>query len=194
MGLRLGEALNLQVGDIDSERMKIHIRQGKGKKDRYVILPEATLHAMRAYWKTHRHPNRLFPRGRTHEERHKAKQTMDRGGLQKSFKVIVDDVGIKKSITIHTLRHCYGTIMTDAGVSLRSIQQEMGHECPKTTALYTQLSTYNQCDTDRRVNSVLSRLRIIWGEYPCYRTFSRSMKHDFCNAMVTPLHHIREAL
>lgn len=164
MGLRLGEALSLQVGDIDSERMKVHIRMGKGKKDRYVTLPAIALQAMRDYWKCHRHPTFIFPRGRTPEEQHKATQVMDRGGLQKSFKAIVEDVGIRKAITLHSLRHCYGTIMTDAGIGLRAIQKEMGHECPKTTALYTQLSTYHQHDTGRRINGVMSRLRVVWGQ------------------------------
>ena len=164
MGLRLGEALALRVGDIDSERMKVHIRQAKGNKDRYVILPQMTLDALRRYWATHRHKDLIFPHGKHPEAQHGAQKTMDRGGLQKSFKVIVNDVGIRKNITIHTLRHCYGTLLTDAGVSLRSIQHEMGHECPKTTALYTQLSTHTQHDTDRRINGMLSRLRVVWGE------------------------------
>lgn len=163
MGLRLGEALSLTVADIDSERMKIHIRQAKGKKDRYVTLPHMALAAMRQYWSTHRHPTWIFPRGRTSQERHSATAIMDRGGLQKSFKAIVNDVGIKKDITIHTLRHCYGTLLTDMGVSLRAIQHEMGHECPKTTALYTQLSSYTQKDTDKRINGLLARLRVQWG-------------------------------
>ena len=167
MGLRLGEALNIGVGDIDSERMKVHVRLGKGKKDRFVTLSEPALLAMRAYWKTHRHPTLIFPRGRTAEERHRADNVMDRGGLQKSFKAIVDDVGIKKAITLHTLRHSYGMLMTDAGVSLRAIQEEMGHECPKTTALYTQFSTYHQQDTARRLNGVIARLRITWGDELC---------------------------
>ncbi|MCU7850561.1 MAG: site-specific integrase [Candidatus Thiodiazotropha sp. (ex Lucinoma kastoroae)] len=164
MGLRLGEALSLTVSDIDSERMKVHIRQGKGKKDRYVILPQRTLDALRHYWATHRHPKLLFPRGRTPEERQRADTFMDRGGLQRSFKAIVQDVGIHKEITLHTLRHCYGMLLTDAGVSLRSIQQEMGHECPKTTAIYTQLSSYTQNDTDRRINGLMGRLRLVWGD------------------------------
>jgi integrase/recombinase XerD len=163
MGLRLGEALALTVGDIDSERMKVHIRQAKGKKDRYVTLPQLTLQALRCYWATHRHPTLLFPRGRTTEERQQADAFMDRGGLQKSFKAIVKDVGIHKDITVHSLRHCYGTLLTDAGVSLRSIQHQMGHECPKTTALYTQLSTYTQNDTDKRINGLMARLRVLWG-------------------------------
>jgi site-specific recombinase XerD len=89
---------------------------------------------------------------------------MDRGGTQKSFKAIVQDVGIHKEITIHTLRHCYGTLLTDAGVGLRAIQEQMGHECPKTTALYTQLSSYTQQDTDRRINGLMAKLRVQWGE------------------------------
>lgn len=77
---------------------------------------------------------------------------------------IDNDVGIKKAITLHTLRHCYGTLLTDMGVSLRAIQEQMGHECPRTTALYTQLSSYHQTDTDQRINSLLARLRVNWGE------------------------------
>src|SRR5690606_1997214 len=152
MGLRLGEALNIRVSDIDSERTTLHVRQGKGKKDRFVILPRVALEALRAYWVSHRNPKWLFPRGRDDSERRQAKQPMERGGLQRSFKQIVADVGIRKEVTPHTLRHCYGTLLTDAGVGLRSIQEQMGHECPKTTALYTQLSSYAQNDTDRRIN------------------------------------------
>lgn len=164
MGLRLGETLNIRVADIDSERNLLHVRQAKGKKDRFVFLPRVTVAALRAHWVTHRNPTLLFPRGRTPEEQHKAREPMDRGGTQKSFKAIVTDVGIRKAITIHTLRHCYGTLLTNAGVSLRAIQEQMGHECPKTTALYTQLSTYAQSDTDRRVNGLLAKLRVVWGQ------------------------------
>lgn len=71
---------------------------------------------------------------------------------------------MNKDITIHTLRHCYGTLLTEAGVGLRSIQTEMGHECPKTTALYTQLSTRTECDTDKRINSLMNKLRVLWGD------------------------------
>jgi integrase len=164
MGLRLGEALSLRVSDIDSERMQVHIRQAKGKKDRYVTLPQLTLETLRRYWASHRNPSLLFPRGRSADERHQAETCMDRGGLQKSFKAIVKDVGIHKEITLHSLRHCYGMLLTDAGVGLRSIQQQMGHECPKTTALYTQLSSYTQHDTDRRINALMGRLRLVWGD------------------------------
>lgn len=164
MGLRLAETLQLRVGDIDAERMKVHIRQGKGAKDRFVTLPETSLQALRRYWVSHRNPDLLFPRGRSTQERAQATEPMDRGGLQKSFKAIVQDVGIRKAVTIHTLRHCYGAHLVEAGVNLRAIQQEMGHECPKTTALYTQLTQVTQADTDKRINRLVSHLRINWGQ------------------------------
>jgi len=160
MGLRLGEALNLQVGDIDRERMKVHVRQGKGRKDRFVTLPAATLLALRRYWATHRHAALLFPTGKTPELRRSATAPMDRGGLQKSMRVIVRDCGIHKSITVHSLRHSYGAHLVEAGINLRAIQHEMGHECPKTTALYTQLTDVTQRDVDKRINRLVNRLNL----------------------------------
>lgn len=161
MGLRIHEALNLKVGDIDKECMKVHIRQGKGKKDRFVTLPNQALQALRKYWASHRHPNLLFPAGRTPEERHVATKIMDRGGLQKSFKAICLDCGIRKAATPHTLRHCYGAHLVEAGVNLRGIQHEMGHECPKTTALYTQLTEVTQQDTRKLINKMVNRLNVL---------------------------------
>ena len=160
MGLRLGEALNLQVGDIDKARMKVHVRHGKGKKDRFVTLPKATLVALRQYWASHRHPDRLFPAGRTPALRQVARTVMDRGGLQKSFQVIAKDCGIRKRIRIHSLRHCYGAHLVEAGLNLRAIQHEMGHACPKTTALYTQLTELTQQNTDKLINGLVNRLHL----------------------------------
>lgn len=159
-GLRLGETLNLTVGDIDSERMKVHVRLGKGKKDRFVTLPDASLQALRNYWASHRNPRLLFPNGKTAELRHGAINPMDRGGLQKSFKVIVKSCGIHKQITPHSLRHCYGAHLVEAGLNLRAIQQEMGHECPKTTALYTQLTEMVDQNTSQVINRLVNRLKL----------------------------------
>jgi site-specific recombinase XerD len=161
MGLRLHETLSLNVGDIDAERMKVHIRLGKGKKDRFVTLPKRALLALRQYWVTHRHARLLFPAGKTSAERHCATKIMDRGGLQKSFKVILVDCGIHKAATPHTLRHCYGAHLVEAGVNLRAIQHEMGHECPKTTALYTQLTEVTQQNTNKLINKMVNRLNLI---------------------------------
>lgn len=160
MGLRLGEALNLKVGDIDAPRMRVHVRQGKGGKDRFVILPTATLSALRRFWATHRNRRFLFPGGSSPEERHRATRSMARGGLQKAFKAIVTGCGIHKRISIHSLRHCYGTHLVEAGLNLRAIQHAMGHECPTTTALYTQLTEPVQQDTVAVINHLVNQLDI----------------------------------
>ncbi|RLA48075.1 MAG: Fis family transcriptional regulator [Gammaproteobacteria bacterium] len=160
MGLRLGETLNLKVGDIDQDRMKVHVRQGKGRKDRFVTLPMTTLLALRVYWTTHRNAHLLFPNGKTSKDRHSAKTPMDRGGMQKSMRVIVRDCGIKKSITVHSLRHSYGAHLVEAGVNLRAIQHEMGHESPKTTALYTQLTEVTQQNTGKLINRLVDRMNL----------------------------------
>lgn len=160
MGLRLGEALNLKVGDIDSQLMRVHLREAKGKKDRYVTLPEVTLHALRKYWATHRNPQFIFPAGKNASERQQATCHMDRGGVQKSFQAIVQRCGIHKQVSIHTLRHCYGTHAVEVGLNLHAIQTEMGHECPKTTALYIQLTQVTQQNTRDLINSMVNRLTL----------------------------------
>jgi site-specific recombinase XerD len=161
MGLRLGETLNLKTGDIDAPRMKVHIRLGKGKKDRFVTLPERALLALRQYWSSHRHPRFLFPAGKNSIERHNATKTMARSGLQRSFKVILADCGIHKTASPHTLRHCYGAHLVECGLHLRAIQHEMGHECPKTTALYTQLTHVAVRDSGKLINRMVNRLNIV---------------------------------
>ncbi|MBA7556200.1 Tyrosine recombinase XerC [subsurface metagenome] len=97
MGLRLEEALSLQVWDIDADRKKVHIRRGKGHKDRLVPLPDLTLLALRALWKKHRNPDLIFPNANGSPETiRKATTHMDRGGAQKAMKVVVAECGIKK--------------------------------------------------------------------------------------------------
>ncbi|MDA1372335.1 MAG: site-specific integrase [Proteobacteria bacterium] len=160
MGLRLGEALNLRINDIDSQRMKVHVHLGKGRKDRFVTLPQATLVALRKYWATHKNPTLPFPAGATPRARHSASTAMDRGGLQKSIRVIAKDCGIHKTITLHSLRHCYGAHLVEAGMHLRAIQHEMGHDSPKTTALYTQLTEVAHQDIVILINSLGNRLHL----------------------------------
>jgi integrase/recombinase XerD len=164
MGLRLGEALNLKIGDIDAKQHRVHIRNGKGRKDRYVTLPELTLYALRKYWSTHKNRTWLFPEGRTAEQRFAAKKPMSRGGSQKSFKVIVLECNIHKAITIHSLRHCYGAHLMAAGVHLRAIQQEMGHDSPKTTAVYTQLTEPAAQNANRMINELIDGLQLCFKE------------------------------
>lgn len=97
MGLRLEETLSLQVGDIDAQQKRIHVRRGKGNKDRMVPLPDFTYQALRALWRTHRHPNLLFPNAQGAPETIRQATThMDRGSVQKTMKLLVNECGIKK--------------------------------------------------------------------------------------------------
>lgn len=97
MGLRLGEGINLTVGDIDSTNMRVHIRNAKGNKDRLVPLPETTLQVLRNFWKAHRHPHFIFPsRKRGLNKAHLVDQPLDRGGIQIAMQAVVKKLGIKK--------------------------------------------------------------------------------------------------
>lgn len=97
MGLRLGETLALQVGDVDGQRKQIHVRRGKGHKDRFVPLPDLTYQALRALWCKHRNPCWLFPNAIGSPERiSRATTHMDRGGAQAAMKAVVTQCGIKK--------------------------------------------------------------------------------------------------
>jgi integrase/recombinase XerD len=97
MGLRLAETLSLQVGDIDAQRKLVHIRRGKGHKDRFVPLPDLTCQALRALWRKHRNPCWLFPNAVGSPERiRRATTHMDRGGTQAAMKAVVEQCGIKK--------------------------------------------------------------------------------------------------
>jgi integrase len=104
----------------------------------------------------------VYRLGKRSADRHRAKVVMDRGGFQKSFKVIVASCQIHKQVTIHSLRHCYGTHLLKVGLNLRAIQREMGHGYPKTTALYTQLTEPVQQNTLEIINTLVDRLVICW--------------------------------
>jgi integrase len=98
MGLRLSEALAVEVGDIDAHTMQVHIRKGKGGKDRFVPLPMATLLTLRNFWRVHRHPRLLFPnRKKTHTEAHLATSHLNKGGVQKAMREVVNECGFKKT-------------------------------------------------------------------------------------------------
>lgn len=161
MGLRLGEALQLQVADIDGRMMRTHIRQAKGNKDRFVPLPLLTLKAMRRYWATHRHPQLLFPGNPS--ACHQGKTVyMDRGGLQKAIKLIAGQCGIRKNVHIHTLRHSYATNLLEHGLNLRTIQKLLGHASPVTTAKYTQMTEEAAQNGSLMINAMIDRLHIDW--------------------------------
>jgi len=133
-GLRLDELCNLKVENIDSTRMQIHIRSGKGNKDRYVMLSEKILLLLREYWKRYRPKEYLFE-GAT------PGKAISRRTVQKAFQVAVIKSGIKKRPSIHTLRHSFATHLLEKGVNLIAIQRLLGHNQIKTTLTYTHLQT-----------------------------------------------------
>ena len=133
-GLRLGELLALQVGDIDSARMVIHVRQGKGGKDRLVPLSVRLLEELRAYWRSCRPRSYLFP-GK------KPDRSLTNGGVQRLFRSIASRAGLTKRCSMHTLRHSYATHLLEAGVDLLTLKSLLGHRSLETTAHYLHIST-----------------------------------------------------
>jgi integrase/recombinase XerD len=156
LGLRLTEGLHLQVGDIDSARMMVHVHRGKGAKDRFIPLPSSTLKTLREYWATHRHPTWLFPAtGRDHRQAAHADGPMERSSVQGALRRVVRDLGSRKAISIHTLRHSYATHLLEAGVNLRLIQQDLGHSSLQTTMVYLHLTTASQEQARARIEELM---------------------------------------
>jgi len=160
MGLRLVEALSLQVKDIDAAQMRIHIRLGKNKKDRYVTLPRLALLALRRYWKTHHHPTLLFPAGSTTRERFRATKHMSKSGVQRTIKKIASDARIRINVTTHTLRHAYATHLLERGLSLGQIQVLLGHESIETTLMYTKLTKPAEQNASVLINAMIDELSV----------------------------------
>ena len=137
-GLRISEALNIQIEDIDSKEMRIFVRDGKGEKSRYSILSGYSLITLRNYYKQHRpESSYLFP------QYHNPDRPMNSQNIRKRFTDIYEHLYPKsnKRITIHTLRHCFATHMLDNGVDLRTIQTLLGHKSIKNTCIYLHLTS-----------------------------------------------------
>ncbi len=146
-GLRASEVVSLQVTDIDSSRMLIRVDQGKGKKDRYVMLSPALLELLRDWWRQARPKAWLFP-GRGIIEHITTRQ------LNRAFHAAADMAGIDKKVSLHTLRHSFATHLLEHNIDVRVIQVLLGHAKLDTTALYTRVATA----TIRDVMSPLERI------------------------------------
>jgi integrase/recombinase XerD len=138
-GLRLLEGAHLQIPDIDSGRMHLHIH-GKGGIDRYVPLPDRTLELLREFWKTHRSRPWVFPATTRGLKRSGEIHPLTDSSLQKAFKRALKRTGISKRAHIHSLRHAYATHLLEMGVNLRIIQESLGHRSARTTQIYTHLT------------------------------------------------------
>jgi integrase len=156
-GLRLQEALSLEVSDIDGTREMLHVHRGKGAKDRYVPLPKDTYLLLRRHWPTHRNPRLIFPAlGRGGNDGPTAQHPMSIAAVQGAFRDAKNAVGIvKKGVSIHTLRHSYATHLLEAGVNLRVIQKNLGHSSIETTMVYLHLTNKGQEDAVAIINSVM---------------------------------------
>jgi integrase/recombinase XerD len=132
-GLRVSEVVALRIDDIDSRRMVIRVRQGKGRKDRYVMLSPRLLDLLRTYWKAARPRDWLFP-GRDGD------RPITAGAVMEACQVAGRAAGLGKHVTVHTLRHSFATHLLEAGTDLRTIQLLLGHRSLKTTAIYTHVS------------------------------------------------------
>ncbi len=133
-GLRLSEVTHLRVSDIDSARMLIRVEQGKGHKDRYVMLSPVLLAVLRRYWQAARPTSWLFPG--TQPER-----PICASAVQDACQRATRDAGLSKQVTVRMLRHCFATHLLEAGTNIRVIQTLLGHSSVSTTQRYTHVST-----------------------------------------------------
>lgn len=131
-GLRISEAANLKITDIDSKNMQIFIRQGKGKKDRYSLLSKTNLNILREYWKRYKPKDFLFP-GKDKNNPISVRT------IQKIFNYASQKACIKKDATVHTLRHSFATHLLEAGTDICYIQRLLGHTNIHTTTIYLHL-------------------------------------------------------
>jgi site-specific recombinase XerD len=134
-GLRVNEACTLGVGDLDSKRMVIHVRNGKGGRDRYAMLSPVLLEALRQYWRQCRPPlPHLFPGA-------KPGAPICPEAVRKALRAALRTSGVSKRITPHTMRHAFATHLLEAGTDLRVIQVLLGHASIRTTTRYVHVST-----------------------------------------------------
>jgi site-specific recombinase XerD len=135
-GLRVSETARLKMTDIDSKRMTVRIRQGKGGADRYSILSQTALEHLRQYWKKYRPTEWLF-------EGQKKDDHITSHTIQTIFYAAKERAGITKPASVHTLRHSFATHLVEAGTSLHHVQLLLGHRSPTTTTVYLHVSRLN---------------------------------------------------
>ena len=166
-GLRVGEAVRIErrdFRDTATEFPRLHVRCGKGGKDRFVPVTPAMVAALREWWKTHRHPAFLFPgpssgwreRAQLADAAQRAPTHLSVSAVQNTFRLARATAGLPAEATVHTLRHCYATHLLEEGVSLRLISQHLGHASLETTVIYTHLTPLNEART-RAALAVLYR-------------------------------------
>jgi site-specific recombinase XerD len=158
-GLRISEGLSLQVADIDSGRMLVHVHKGKGAKDRYVPLPQHTLEQQRRCWVSHRNPVWLFPAGFHLRSILAASIThISVKSVWKAFRAALQASGIQKRASVHTLRHSYAIHLPEAGINLRLIQSYLRHHSMRPTAGYTHLTRRSEELAGKAIDQLMADL------------------------------------
>jgi site-specific recombinase XerD len=159
-GLRLREGVTLKTENIDGERKQLHIRNAKGGKDRRVPLPERTLEMLRDYWNTHRHPHYIFP-AKTPQgiSPSMSKKPMNASSVRRALLAALEESGVQKHATVHTLRHSYATHLLEAGINLRVIQSYLGHSSIQSTLVYTHLTQKAQSPAVEAINAILNDIQ-----------------------------------
>jgi site-specific recombinase XerD len=149
-GLRVGEVVKVKPEDIDSKRMLVFIKGAKGRKDRYSLLSEAALKTLREYWREYKPVKWLFPG--PNSERYITIRT-----AQRVFEMACNRAGIRKDVTIHSLRHSFATHLLENGIDLRYIQELLGHKSSKTTEIYTHVSTRDFARIENPLDQIMER-------------------------------------
>lgn len=166
-GLRVGEAVRIELRDLKDSKTahpRLHVRCGKGGKDRFVPLAPAMVAQLRTWWQTHHHPQWLFPgptsgwreRAQPADATAQAANHLSVSAVQTTFRLARAAAGLPAEATVHTLRHCYATHLLEEGVSLRLISLYLGHASLETTLIYTHLTPLNEART-RAALDVLHR-------------------------------------
>jgi site-specific recombinase XerD len=145
-GLRLSEVCRLSIDDIDSRRMVIHVRQGKGRKDRYVMLPERILLMLRRYWVIERPAMPLLFPGQ------RPGRCVSHSAVQRAVRESAAAAGITKRVTPHVLRHSFATHLLELGTDVRVIQMLLGHRSIQTTMRYTRVSGQHIARTESPID------------------------------------------
>lgn len=169
-GLRVGETVSIQVNDIHGRETppRLHIRNGKGGKDRYVPIAAAMVDELRSWWRTHQNSRFLFPSpGRGWADRSetlsqvmsKSAGPMSVSSVQMAFKLARAHSGVNSAATTHTLRHSYATHLLEQGVSLRQISKYLGHESLDTTVIYTHLTAISEAKTQAALSALYQPIK-----------------------------------
>ena len=169
-GLRVGEAVSVRVCEVHGRENppRLHVRNGKGGKDRYVPIAAAMVNELRHWWRTHQNPEFLFPSpGRGWADRTlslsqsmaQSKMPMSVSSVQMAYRLARAASGINTASTTHSLRHSYATHLLEEGVSLRQISQYLGHESLDTTVIYTHLTSISEARTQTALSTLYQPLK-----------------------------------